>query len=211
MRSAPKGKREVKRQRTRDALRRCGLERFRRFGYEGTSVAEIARDAGVTERTFYRHFPSKEEILFQDHEIRFEWFGAALAQRPVHEPVLDSVRVAIEAFPADREVVRQVVQLRESLLSKEMIESHLDRAQSAIAREIQAYLANRLSASPGVADVELAAATLARAISGALLAALEVWGRRGGGDTDPLREITRQALALLTELPPELTKPGKTA
>nr|WP_243706773.1 TetR/AcrR family transcriptional regulator [Mycobacterium marinum] len=39
------------------------------------------REAGVTERTFFRHFPTKEAVLFQDYENQLEWLARALAQR----------------------------------------------------------------------------------------------------------------------------------
>ncbi len=71
-------------------MRKAALDRFRESGFDATNVADIARDAGVTERTFYGHFPSKEAVLFQDHEDRMEWFAAALARppRPPPPPVL---------------------------------------------------------------------------------------------------------------------------
>ena len=84
----PPGKRETQRLRTRAALRSNALKRFGEFGFDETSVADIARDAGVTERTFYRHYASKEEVLFQDFESRVERFRAALDVRPDDEPIL---------------------------------------------------------------------------------------------------------------------------
>ena len=88
------GKKELQRERTRQELRRCALARFARHGFDKTSVADIVADAGVTERTFYRHFPTKESVLFEDLASRVGWFRAALAVRPPDEPLLESVRVA---------------------------------------------------------------------------------------------------------------------
>lgn len=48
------------------ALVEAGLDLFERQGYEQTSVAQIARAAGVTEMTFFRHFPAKEHLLLDD-------------------------------------------------------------------------------------------------------------------------------------------------
>ena len=61
--SAPRG---GKRERTLAALVEAGLELFERHGYEATTVAEIARAAGVTEMTFFRYFPAKEHLLLDD-------------------------------------------------------------------------------------------------------------------------------------------------
>jgi AcrR family transcriptional regulator len=55
-----------KRERTLAALLEAGLDLFERQGYEETTVAEIARAAGVTEMTFFRYFPAKEHLLFDD-------------------------------------------------------------------------------------------------------------------------------------------------
>lgn len=188
------GKREAQRRRTRELLRRQALRRFQQDGFEGTSVAQIARDAGVTERTFYRHFSSKEAVLFEDHESRLEWFRAALELRPLDEPILDAVRVAVESFPDGREIVAQVAKLRSRVLSAEAIEGHLRVAQGDFAVQIEHHLKARL----GQPDAdELRAAVMSRAIAGALVAGLDVWMRRGSGEPDELRELTRQALEIL--------------
>lgn len=55
-----------KRERTLATLLEAGLDLFERQGYEETTVAEIARAAGVTEMTFFRYFPAKEHLLLDD-------------------------------------------------------------------------------------------------------------------------------------------------
>jgi AcrR family transcriptional regulator len=200
--SAPAPGRRRQREGTREALRRCALARFAREGFAEASVARIAADAGVTERTFYRHFASKEEVLFGDFASRLEWFRAALEVRPAAEPLLDSVRVAVESYPDDREVVRQVARLRASLLSSEAIAAHLRRVQAGFAAEIEGHARRRLGAGP---EAQLRAAVLGEAVAGALLAALRVFGERGGRDTDALRELTAAALELLRRPPASVT------
>jgi AcrR family transcriptional regulator len=54
----------------RKRLQWAALELFRERGYEETTAAEIAAKAGVTERTFFRHFPDKREVLF-DGDVAF--------------------------------------------------------------------------------------------------------------------------------------------
>ena len=188
------GKRETQRKETRELLRKQALRRFQEDGFERTNVADIARDAGVTERTFYRHFPTKEAVLFEDHESRLEWFRAALDLRPLDEPILDAVRIAVESFPDGREVVAQVADLRSRVLSEEAIEGHLRVAQGDFAAQIEPHLKARLGDAEGA---ELHAAVMSRSIAGALVAALDVWTRRAGGEPDELRELTQQALELL--------------
>lgn len=50
-------------------LERAALELFETQGFERTSVAQIARTAGLTERSFYRYFPDKREVLFVGDEL----------------------------------------------------------------------------------------------------------------------------------------------
>jgi AcrR family transcriptional regulator len=57
-----------RRERTRTALRDAALTRFIRDGFDATSIADIAADVGVTTRTFYRYFATKDEVLFADYE-----------------------------------------------------------------------------------------------------------------------------------------------
>ena len=69
-------------QATHEALRRVALERFARDGFANVTVTQLATEAGVTERTFFRHFPTKEAVLFGDYETHLEWLAEALAKRP---------------------------------------------------------------------------------------------------------------------------------
>jgi AcrR family transcriptional regulator len=201
-------RREAQRRATEQRLRQSALAHFRADGFDATSVVAIARDAGVTERTFFRYFPSKEAVLFQDHERRLEWFGAALAARPVDEGIVDSVLVAIESYPDDPEVLRQIGALRQSVLDQETIDEHLHRIQDAFAREIEATIRTRRehrraagSLAESDEDQELAAVVLAKAVAGVLFGVLEVWTRRGGGSEEDMAPLTRQAFALVDQLP----------
>ena len=66
-------------ERTREALRQAALVRFLAQGVDDTSAEQIASDAGVSLRTFYRHFASKHDLLFADYDTGLRWFRAALA------------------------------------------------------------------------------------------------------------------------------------
>jgi AcrR family transcriptional regulator len=204
--SRERGRTPGARERNREALRRCALEHFARDGFEHASVARIAADAGVSERTFFRHFSTKEAVLFDDFASRLGWFRAALEVRPESEPLLDSVRVAVESYPDDREVVRQVARLRARLLPDAAIAGQLRRIQGDFAAEIERRAAARLGDRPGA---RLTAAVLGNAIAGALLAALRVFGESGARNTDALRELTRDALELLRHPPVLATGPRR--
>src|SRR3954471_22031974 len=99
-------------ERTREALRQAAVVRFLAQGVEDTSAEQIAADAGVSLRTFYRHFGSKHDLLFADWDAGLQWFRSALAARPAGEPVIDSVQAAIFAFPYDVNAVTQIAAMR---------------------------------------------------------------------------------------------------
>ena len=68
-------------------LRRAALELFADGGFEPTTVAEIAGPAGVTERTFFRHFADKREVLFSgQHELRDAFVAAVEGAGPDATP-----------------------------------------------------------------------------------------------------------------------------
>src|ERR1700752_5032537 len=114
-----------KSQATKEALRRVALERFKRDGFANVTVTDLAADAGVTERTFFRHFPTKEAVLFEDYETQLEWLAEALARRPASENLFDAVLASVVSFPHDLEVVRQAALLRAALIGGAKAAGHL--------------------------------------------------------------------------------------
>jgi AcrR family transcriptional regulator len=79
----------------RRRLHQAALELFRERGYDATTAAEIAAKAGVTERTFFRHFPDKREALFGGEDA----FRAALTDGVAAAPVdLNPMGVLLWAF-----------------------------------------------------------------------------------------------------------------
>jgi AcrR family transcriptional regulator len=89
-----------------DRLRAAALELFEERGYEQTTVAAIAERAGVTERTFYRYFADKREVLFAGSEQLQERAVEALAAAPIEAGPGELVTAALDglaaSFPAER-------------------------------------------------------------------------------------------------------------
>ncbi|MEC4016931.1 TetR family transcriptional regulator [Streptomyces sp. H27-D2] len=75
----------------RRELAAAAMELFAAKGYEATTVDEIAARAGVARRTFFRHFRSKEEAIFPDHDDTLVRAEAVLDAAPPHEHPLDTV------------------------------------------------------------------------------------------------------------------------
>jgi AcrR family transcriptional regulator len=167
---------ELRRQATRDALRKVALASFADRGFDNVTAAEVAEEVGVSERTFYRHFPTKESVLFQDYETRLDWLADALARRPSTESIFDSVLAAVSNFPHDIEIVNQAALLRSSVISGDRIAAHLRVVQSSFAAVISEFIRVR---HPDYSDIDLLAAVAGNALGGALVAAVEEWGKGG--------------------------------
>ena len=75
----------------------AALELFLERGYEHTTIDEIARAAGVSARTFFRYFATKEDVLFADHLDEFRRFLASLREQSSEVPLPSRVRQALAA------------------------------------------------------------------------------------------------------------------
>jgi AcrR family transcriptional regulator len=181
---------------TRTALREAALARFVRDGFDATSIEDIAADAGVTARTFYRYFASKDEVLFADYEDRLDWFRKALAVRPRREPLIQSVRAAVDSFPDDPALVAEIARVRTEGLEPGKVEPHIRRVESELARELAAHLLQRDGAADD-ADARLRATVTARAIAAAVFTALDAWMAGPADDLDELSRLTDVALAVV--------------
>lgn len=73
----------------RGRLQQAALELFRERGFDRTTAAEIAARTGVTERTFFRHFPDKREILFDGEAVLRTALTASIAGAPSGRAPLD--------------------------------------------------------------------------------------------------------------------------
>lgn len=72
-------------------LQQAALELFEERGYDRTTAAEIAARAGVTERTFFRHFPDKREVLFDGQAVLVDALTASVASAPAELGPLDTL------------------------------------------------------------------------------------------------------------------------
>jgi AcrR family transcriptional regulator len=83
---------------TRDRLERAALELYRDNGFERTTVAEIARQAGLTERTFFRHFADKREVLFSGASSLQDLMTSTVARQAAAPAApMDAVAGALDA------------------------------------------------------------------------------------------------------------------
>jgi AcrR family transcriptional regulator len=88
--TAELGLRERKKQRTRQRLSETARRLFSERGFEQVSVAEIAREADVSEQTVFNYFPSKEDLVYSGLETFESQLLAAIRERPVGQTVIDA-------------------------------------------------------------------------------------------------------------------------
>ena len=203
------GRRERKKQATSVALHEAALRLFAENGYAETTVEEIAEAADVAARTFFRHFGSKEAVLFADEDDRRELWRDALRSRPSDEPILATMREASIALAGDYSTQKDF--LRWDLASKH--------------RTIQAYwlqvgvdwesvLAEEVASRLGLTSrYDVTARTVAAAALGAWRVAQSNWVRDRGRTSlsTHLRESYSclEALAELTPIAVHFDAPDK--
>jgi AcrR family transcriptional regulator len=90
----PQGRRERNKQRTREALIQAAFELFASNGYEHTAIREITDAADVSERTFFRYFASREDLVLSFIRDEMHEFALALAARPAQEEPFTAMRSA---------------------------------------------------------------------------------------------------------------------
>ncbi|HUQ00298.1 MAG TPA: TetR/AcrR family transcriptional regulator [Aeromicrobium sp.] len=183
----------VRSERTRAALRRAATDLFTAQGVEATTPEQIAADAGVTVRTFYRHFPSKHDLLFADYDTGLQWFRKALNARALDESIIESVRAAIFAFPYDVQALSQMAAFRAEELQPERIVRHMRQVEGDLAEAIGNHLGRRQDADARRLDIVVTS----RCIAAALFGAMDTWmlqPRRSLADLAGLSHATLDAI-----------------
>ena len=155
------GLRERKKARTRASLREHALRLFREHGYTATTVEQIAAAAEVSPSTFFRYFPTKEDVILQDDlDVRIM---EAFDRQPATISVIAAIRAAIrEAMvsytEADMALIRETTELTRT------VPEIRARAIDEFTRSIR-IMAAALAKRTGRTEDDLAV----RAVSGAII------------------------------------------
>ncbi|HEV2237044.1 MAG TPA: TetR family transcriptional regulator [Ktedonobacterales bacterium] len=109
-------------------LEQAALNLYRERGFDQTTVTEIAARAGLTERSFYRYFADKREVLFWGQDRLRDLYVRTIAAAPVSVAPIDAVALALQAavpvFHERRELARQrqvVVDANPGLQERELL------------------------------------------------------------------------------------------
>ncbi len=82
---------------SRRELRLIALRLIAEHGFDNTTIEQIAAEAGVSERTFFRYFTTKASVLWTEFETEVETIRASLASVPYDVPLMDAIRGAVVA------------------------------------------------------------------------------------------------------------------
>ena len=157
---------------SRGRLERAALELYAERGFENTTVADIAARAGLTERTFFRHFADKREVLFWGAAALEDLLVSAVETAPESASPIEAITSALEATGPLFEERRDSAQQRQLVIvaSRELRERELIKLASlasalagALRRRGVAEPAATLTAEAGIAIFRVA---FARWLSG---------------------------------------------
>jgi AcrR family transcriptional regulator len=149
----------------RGRLAQAAMTLYAEQGFEQTTVAEIAARAGLTERTFFRHFADKREVLFYGMDIARDLLTRTVADAPASATPMEAIGAALQALCAVFQENPERVRLRNAVVSanaelRERELSKLEAFASAVAGALRdrgvPELAASLAAETGIAVFKVA-------------------------------------------------------
>ncbi len=171
----PAGLRERKKARTRAAIREHALRLFREQGYTATTVEQIAAAAEVSPATFFRYFPTKEDVVLQD-DFDIVTLEMLEAQPPELGPIAAFRAAAGQVL--GRISADELERIRQGMQLTAQIPEIRARALDEFARTID-QIAGPLASRAGRSPDDFAVRTLAGAIIGVIMSATMPWGLAG--------------------------------
>lgn len=166
--------RERKKDQTREALARAAFELFRDKGYEATTVAQIARAANVSRRTFFRYYATKDALLFVEDSENLEHFRDLLNHRESGDQGISHVRRACLALAEDYMRDREQILARAHIIESSPVLNKQERQQDMLWEQAIAAALLAVLSSPTPIS-ERRARMLAGAIFGAMRATMGAW------------------------------------
>ena len=209
------GRRGRPRATSRPELQSIALRLFADNGFESTTIEQIAAEAGVSERTFFRYFTTKASVLWADFDSEVATIRAALVVVPDDVPMMDAIRGAVVA--ANHYHAEDVPQMRQrmSLIATEpglsfgAAEHYADWE-----RAISEFASRRL----GQPAESLYCLAIGRTVLAACRAAYDRWSARADNDLPWYLDAVLAALAsgfdpatLRDAAPPPSAQPGPDA
>ena len=149
-----------------------GLELFSRDGFDATSVEAVAEAAGISRRTLFRYFPSKNDLAWGDFDAQLGHMRAFLAALPAEQPLAEGLREALldfNTFPAEEAGWHR--QRMALLLEVPALQAHSALKYVGWRGVVAQHVADRLGLDPG----DHLPRTVGWVLLGVALAAYEQW------------------------------------
>ena len=177
---------------SRAELEHAAFDLFGRQGFDRTTVDDIAAAAGIGRRTFFRYFPSKNDVPWGDFETELERMRARLAACQRQTPLMDAIRVAIVDFNRiEPEQVPWHRRRMELILRTPTLQAHSTLRYAAWRQVIAEFVGERTGQSPDA----LAPRTIAYAALGVAVAGYEQWLEADDADLSELLDGAMRELA----------------
>ena len=161
---------ERKRQLVSDELAEAALRLLARQGFEETTVDELAAAAGVSRRTFFRYFASKEDVVISSVVVLCEQIIAEVEARPAAEPPAVAIREAVKAVTVEDFIENRAkaVALIRHTLRIPALRARFAERQDLLRDDLAAVLARRAGRAEPVPRDQFAAGLGLLAFTGAL-------------------------------------------
>lgn len=193
------GLRERKKEQKRERLKQAAFDLFAERGFDDVTVDEIADRAEVSKSTLFRYFETKEDLLLVDARMHRDALLRALSDRPTDEPVLASLRYALQSLAADYQADRlRAVQRNRIIAESPALAARALERQVAWEDGLAEVILPRLA---GEADAEIRAAVLAAAAMAVVRVATRRW-IASDDDTEMIDHVLAALDLLIDELEP---------
>ncbi len=160
---AAPGRRERKKLANRDAMQAAALDLFAERGFDATTVEDICAVADVAPSTFFRHFPSKEDVVLAGLSERLDDLLAAMAAQPVGVDVAAFVLGAVSDWRDQRRPAEQLRSEARLIAAEPALQHHLGRMLLELEPPVADLLESRFPDADPL-DVQLAAAWFATSL-----------------------------------------------
>lgn len=180
------GLRARKKLERRQRIENAAIELFQAHGFDGTTVEEIADQAGIAPRTFFYYFPTKEDVVLADYSGRLTRIIEVLNSRPMSEPPWVALRAAFVSVADDYEARQNALMVRFTIIAQ---------TPSVYARSLQLQagwedsLAEALIKRAGNGSNQLEPTLLASAALACMRSSLRLWPATS--PATPLPEIVQ--------------------
>jgi AcrR family transcriptional regulator len=176
------GLRELKKQKTRWAIQEHALRLIAQQGYESTTVEQIAAAAEISPSTFFRYFPTKEDVVIQDEYDPM--IMAAFEAEPPGEGPITAFRLAMRKVLAgvDDSERRQVFERTKLIMSVPALRARTYEGLTGMMGLVAEHVARRARRDPDDLQVRVVAGACVGALLAAVFAWIEADGRPDFGD-----------------------------